>query len=439
MILAHGLGGRSDLPVPLWMALYAGAAAVLVSFVALAFLWKKPLLRGDKAGHPLPRPLERFADHPVTRSILAGLGLLALAILLAALWLGTDDSTTNPGPTWFYVWFWIGLIPVSLLLGPIYRLANPLRTLAAALHPLLGRARLASGLDKLGHWPAVASLGAFLWLELVHPASDSPRVVAVFVTGYAIIMVLAGAIAGPRWFDQCDGFEVYFILIARLSPFGRRADRRLVVRNPLDGLIAGSSKGLTPILILVLGATTFDGVTRIPAWAELTRGLSPAVSALSGTAALAGTIAAMGAMYALAMWLTRPYLRKTRTSQPGIDPYDAFAHTLIPLALGYTIAHYFSFAIFQGQAGYLLATDPLGQGWELLGATGSIDYTIVSTTTIAIVQVAAIITGHIIAVAAAHDQSLRIIRPSHRSTGQFPALALMVGYTMIGIMLVSSA
>jgi hypothetical protein len=34
-ILAHGLGGRSDLPVPLWLAQYGAAAALLVSFTVL--------------------------------------------------------------------------------------------------------------------------------------------------------------------------------------------------------------------------------------------------------------------------------------------------------------------------------------------------------------------------------------------------------------------
>jgi hypothetical protein len=84
-----------------------------------------------------------------------------------------------------------------------------------------------------------------------------------------------------------------------------------------------------------------------------------------------------------------------------------FVHSLVPIAFGYTVAHYFSFAVFQGQAGYLLATDPLGRGWDLLGTVGrSIDYTLVTTRTIALVQVAAIVTGHIIGVVAAHDRAV---------------------------------
>lgn len=38
---------------------------------------------------------------------------------------------------------------------------------------------------------------------------------------------------GEEWFARGDGFEVYSTLVARLSPWGRRDDGRLVVRSPL--------------------------------------------------------------------------------------------------------------------------------------------------------------------------------------------------------------
>ncbi|MCW4354463.1 hypothetical protein ONR57_14230 [Hoyosella sp. YIM 151337] len=439
MILAHGLHGRSDLPVPLWLALYTGAAAVLVSFVVLAFLWTEPRLRGARAGRPLPEVVQRTADSTLVSTVARTAGLAALLVLLITAWAGTDNSFTNPASTWFYVWFWLGFVALSLLLGRVYRLVNPLRLLARGLQPVLYRPGRDAALDKLAYWPAIVSLAAFLWLELVYPASDSPRAIAMFVTLYTVVMTFAGAYFGPRWFERGDGFEVYFTLIARLSPFGRRDDHRLVLRSPLDGLLAGPSRGLTPVLLLILGSTTFDGVTRIPGWSEFTDRLSPVWTAVAGTVALAATIGALSLMYVGAMWLTRPYLRRPRPGDQPIDLYGAFAHSLIPLALGYTIAHYFSFAVFQGQAGYLLASDPLGRGWDLFSTAGAgIDYTVLSTALIALVQVAAIIIGHIIAVVSAHDRALQIIRRDYKKTGQYPALALMVGYTVIGIVLVSS-
>lgn len=438
MLLAHGLGARADLPVPLWVALYAGALAVVVSFVALTLLWTEPKLTGAKAGRPLPAFAQSLADSAAVRALLKAAGLAVLGLLLAAAWLGTDDSATNPVSTWFYVWFWVGLLPLSLLAGPVYRAANPLRTLGTALHRVLGGRRSPGWAASAGYWPAVVSLLAFLWLELVYHASDSPRAIAVFLTVYTAVHVALGAVAGPSWYDRGEGFEVYFTVMARLAPVGRRADGRLVLRSPLDGLVAQPGTGLTPVLLVVLGSTTFDGVTRLPLWTDVTEGRGAGAAAAVGTLGLLGSIAAVAALYAGAMWQTRPYARK----QPGggaVDLYGAFAHTLVPLALGYTVAHYFSFAVFQGQAGWLLAGDPFGRGWDLFGtAGGSINYTAVSTTTIAFVQVAAIIVGHVVAVASAHDRAITVLRRDYVKVGQFPTLALMVAYTAIGIALVSS-
>ncbi|WP_370963052.1 hypothetical protein [Amycolatopsis sp. cg9] len=405
IVLAHGLGGRSDLPVPLWLALYAGAAAVLASFVALTLLWKTPRLRGSAAGRPLP--FARFLGSRVLSFVLKGLGLGVLAGFLAMAWFGPGTSAANPAPAWFYVWFWVGLVPLSLLFGPVWRRLNPLRTLAS-LFP--GRRPLP---DRLAHWPAVVSLLAFLWLELASGHSDSPRLIAGFVTVYAVIHVACGAAYGPRWFDRGDGFEVYSVLIAGLSPVGRRADGRLVLRSPLDGLLAlGGSPGLTPLILVVLGSTAFDGLTRLPFWSDL----DPSVPL--ATAGLLAAIALTALAYAGGIRLTRPYLRK------GTEPYAGFAHTLVPIMVGYTVAHYFSFALFEGQRGF----DP-----------AVVDYTLVSTAVIAVVQVGAIVLGHVLAVGSAHDRALGLLRAGYRTVGQYPLLALMVGYTAAGIFLVSGA
>lgn len=411
MILAHGLGGRSDLPVPLWLALYAGAAALIVSFVALTVLWTSPRLRGADGGIALPAAVQRFVDARVTRIALPVLGLAALATLLGTAWFGPSSAAENPAPTWFYVWFWVGLVPVSLLLGPIYRIANPLRALAT----LLARTERPIP-ERLGYAPAMAGMLAFLWLELVYPHSDSPHAVAIFVSTYAIVHLAAGTWYGPHWFDRADGFEVYFSLVARLSPLGRRSDGALVLRNPLDGLVSEASDGLTPVVLLVLGSTTFDGITRLPIWQDM-RG-----NTFAGTVGLLGAIAAVGLAYAGAIWLTKPYVRAEHRT--GIA--DTFAHSLIPIMIGYTVAHYFSFAIFQGQAGYLL-----------IGDHGRIDYGIVSTTAIAWIQIGAIVAGHVVGVIAAHDRAVGILRPGYLKIGQYPMLALMVTYTAVGIELVS--
>lgn len=76
--------------------------------------------------------------------------------------------------------------------------------------------------------------------------------------------------------------------------------------------------------------------------------------------------------------------------------HNRFIPSLVPIAVGYTIAHYFSLFVFQGQAGYFLATDPFGTGADLLGTKDwAINYLLVSTAAIALVQVGAIVFGHV--------------------------------------------
>ncbi|ANN17689.1 hypothetical protein SD37_19915 [Amycolatopsis orientalis] len=407
MILAHGLGGRSDLPVPLWLALYAGAAAVVISFFALTALWKEPRLRGADAGRPLPLALQRIADSTFTRVASRVLGVALFAGFLAMAWAGPATSADNPAPAWFYVWFWVGLVPLSLVFGPVWRRLNPLRTVASLI-PVRHR----EPPERWGYLPAIVGLLAFLWLELVFPHSDSPRAIALFCTVYAVIHIALGVVFGPRWFDRGDAFEVYARLVAGLSPFGRRADGRLVLRNPLDGLLTLSpAPWLTALVLVVLGSTAFDGLTRLPFWTSLDAGV------LGGTAGLAACIALTYGAYAGAIGLTRPYLRR------GFDPYPAFAPSLIPIMAGYTIAHYFSFAVFSGQQGF--------------GRT--IDYTVVSTGMIALVQIAGIVAGHVLAVTSAHDRSVGVLRANYVKVGQYPMLALMIGYTALGIALVSGS
>ncbi|MPY78575.1 MAG: hypothetical protein GEV04_08780 [Actinophytocola sp.] len=432
--------------MPTWLALFAGVLVVLVSFFALAALWTEPKLRGTGAGTPLPAGLARVVDARATRVALRAVGVLLLAMLLATAWFGTDSSATNPAATWFYVWFWVALVPLSLALGPIWRQLSPLRTLAAALRaglqvlpPLRDGGRWRRALpERVGYWPATIGLLAFLWLELVYAESDSPRAIAVFVTAYALVHVVAGAVFGRRWFDHGESFEVYFGLIAALSPFGRRGDGALVLRNPLDGLLTiERSHGLTPVVLVVLGSTAFDGLTRLPLWSDVTEGSSGVMLALLGTAGLAAAIIAISGIYTGGIWLTRPYLRRNADGQ-AFEPYSAFAHALVPIMIGYTVAHYFSFAVFQGQAGLLLASDPFGLGWNLFGmASATIDYTVVGTTTIAFVQVAGIVVGHILGVTSAHDRAIGVLRTNYVKVGQYPMLAVMVAYTATGIALVA--
>ena len=436
-ILAHGLGGRSDLPVPLWLALYGGAAAVLVSFFALGAFWSTPRLTGADAGRPLPRALAAVFESPIARGLARAFAVVMLIATLAVSALGTNSSASNPAPTWLYVWLWVGLVPLSLLLGPVWRVMNPLRAITAGLARLTGdpEGELNAPLpERLGYWPAAASVLVFVWLELVYDRADDPLTVLVFVSVYSLIHIVQAQRYGRDWYTRGDGFEVYSTLIGHLAPIGRRSDGRLVLRNPLDGLVAiPRAPGLLGFVCVLLGSTAFDGLTRTPFWENLSGTAERGANLVLGTAGLIGCILVVALTYVAATAYSKRFLSTEKRTLPLPE---LFAHSLIPIAVGYTIAHYFSLLIFQGQAGYILASDPLGEGSDLLGtATWRINYVLVSASAIALVQVAAIVLGHVVGVASAHDRSVQLFEASNKTKGQYALLAVMVLYTVAGIAL----
>jgi hypothetical protein len=117
-----------------------------------------------------------------------------------------------------------------------------------------------------------------------------------------------------------------------------------------------------------------------------------------------------------------------------------FAHTLVPIALAYVVAHYFSLLAYQGQAVDYLVSDPLGNGSNLFGtAAMGIDYTWVTATGIWYVQVGALVLGHVAGLTLAHDRALATYREPRTATrSQYWMLAVMVAFTSLGLWLLSA-
>ncbi|MEU9295989.1 hypothetical protein [Streptomyces sp. NPDC048266] len=412
--LAHGVGSRHDLPLSPFYA-YAGAfAALLVSFLALGLLWSSSRFRGDLAGRPLPAALQRVADAPATRTALRVLGSTAALVVLLHLLLGPDDPDRNPAPGALYVLLWVGLVPASLLLGPVWRLLNPLRALHALRPPRSPRPLPAA----LGIRPAAAGLLLFTWLELVAPANTSSSTLLIALTVHTGVQLLGAARYGDRWFAHADPFEVYSSLLARLSPLGRRADGRLVLRSPFHGLDSTpQTPGLVATVCVLLGSTAYDGLSDNPRWITTlqTSSLGPTSTATLGLLAAVALAAACYGLCAGALRLMNPAVT---------TPLTSFAHSLLPIALGYLVAHYFSLLVTEGPRTVIMAAgaDNAIAPAPFLGPAG-----------LATLQVVAIVTGHVLGVVAAHDRSVRLFPPHRAVAGQLPLFALMIAYTLGGI------
>jgi hypothetical protein len=434
-VLAHGVGSRADLPVPLSLAIYGAGIAVLVSFLALVLLWRTSKLRGDAAGRPLPTVVQRLVDSPVLRWVLRLVVLAVTLLVVAVALLGPRNANVNLAPYALYVTFWVGLVPASLLLGPVWRAVNPLRTLHAGLSRITGEPPAKDRLPVLGYWPAALSLVAFLWLELVLPGRGEPGTVGVFLVLYGVVQ-LAGALwCGEGWFERGDGFEVYSTLLGRLSPFGRRDDGRLVVRSPLDGLDGvRPERGLVAVVVVLVGSTGFDGLSRTQFWVE-GPGQDAYLSALPGTFGLLAMIGLVALLYVAATAGVGRVGEIEARDQPAL-----FAHSVIPIAAGYAIAHYFSLLVLDGQTTWILASNPFAQdGVDLFGTYGrAVDYTKVTPRVIALVQVGAIVLGHVLGVVLAHDRAVRE-SPVGATVRQIPLVAVMIVFTVGGLGLLLSS
>ncbi|MFB6629902.1 hypothetical protein ACFCWY_08410 [Streptomyces sp. NPDC056362] len=413
--LAHGVGSRHDLPLSPFYA-YAGAfTALLVSFLALGLLWSSSRFDGDRSGRPLPAAVQRAADAPATRTALRLIGVAGALLFLLHLLLGPDDPDRNPAPGALYVLLWVGLVPASLLLGPVWRLLNPLRALHSLRPPRNPRPLPAA----LGIRPAAAGLLLFTWLELVAPDNTSTTTTLLVALGvHTSVQLLGAARYGDRWFAHADPFEVYSSLLARLSPLGRRADGRLVLRSPFHGLDSTpQTPGLVATVCVLLGSTAYDGLSDNPRWITTlqTSALGPVPTATLGLLATVALVAALYGSCAGALRLMNPALT---------TPLTSFAHSLLPIALGYLTAHYFSLLVTEGPRTVIMAagTDNAPSPAPPLGPGG-----------LATLQVTAIVTGHVLGVVAAHDRSVRLFPPARAVAGQLPLFVLMIAYTLGGI------
>ncbi|HET9256810.1 MAG TPA: hypothetical protein VFO16_16650 [Pseudonocardiaceae bacterium] len=430
--LAHGIGARQDLPLPLDLLVQGAVLALLASFFGLGVLWRSPRLRAGAAGWALPDAIQRIVDGAALRWLLRGLGLLATAYVLVTALAAPSDK--NPLPYVVYVLFWVGMVPVSLLLGPVWRRINPLRTihlLLAAITRIPADRGLRALPEWLGYWPAVASLFGFVWLELAAPDRAAVPVLLWYFACYVLIHLSAALLFGQRWFATGEGFEVYFTVIATLAPLGRRDDGRLVLRNPLDGVATlGSAPGIVALVGVLLGATFFDTISGSAEWGLAVQRL-PVSRVVIATAGLLVTIGVVALTFAGATALAGRAGDRGRRSVPGL-----LAHTIVPIVAGYVIAHYFSFLIFEGQQAIALLTDPLSARPQISGA---INYGLVTATGIALVQVIAVVIGHILAVISAHDRSVALFPKADAIIGQLPLMVLMVGYTVGGLTLLFAA
>jgi hypothetical protein len=434
LVPLHGIASRHDLPLPFGYVVVGAALALAVSFLVLLLAWRRPRFT-ELTGRSLPG-LTRLVDHPATR-LVSRCAVLAVYAWAGLALMAGQDLLTNPVFGFVFVWVWVGLVPISLLLGGFWRATNPLRTVQnglsrlAGINPEQGLVRLP---ERIGVWPAAAALFAFAWLELVQPDRTTLAVLRVWALAWLVLGVIGAIVFGRRWIGAADLFEAYADTVAQVSPWARK-DGGLRLVNPLAHLSHWRAPpGSVAVVAALLGSTAFDSFANTSFWITTVQS-SGLTTVAWGTVGLLAMIGIVLVTFALAAaWMGRYGDRRARAYPLLMVP------SVVPIVIGYAIAHYATLLVVEGQRTAINWSDPLGRGWNVFGsAEMGVNAAIFNyPTAIALIQLLAIIGGHVLGIVCAHELAVRLLPPDRALVGQLPMLLVMVGYTCAGLVLLFS-
>ncbi|HEY1287113.1 MAG TPA: hypothetical protein VGF58_02225 [Burkholderiales bacterium] len=407
----------------------------MLTFAAMALFFSKADFGQRHDGTRL------FAVPTLAIRAIRAVALAVFVVSVLAGFIGVQDPYRNLITTMVWVTWWVGFAFVCALVGDLWALASPLRI---PFKGFFGYPR------QLGAWPAVVLFFAFAWAELVWRDKDVPMYLAAAVLGYAVLAWGGMLLFGTRaWLRNGEAFSIAFGVFGRFAPLHGR-DHALHLRLPGAGLIADERVpvSIAVFVLLMLSSVTCDGFFETPLMRSLETavlGSPPLASALFAASEWGldesqlistATLAAFPALFVAAFWLTAwAMLRVARQNRSVNETACAFVLTLVPIAVAYHLAHYFSLLVTAGQFMIPLASDPFGFGWNLFGTAGyKVDLGAVSPYVFWYGAVILIVTGHVIAVVLAHVEALRLFgSPRVAAASQVPMVALMVGYTMLSL------
>ncbi len=452
---AHGFDERYDLPAPLaWFVAGASLTIALTFIVAIFFARSAPRAGGSLA------PARSLRTGPLLRmfgaTCRAATLVLFVVTVAAALW-GTGDPMMNLAPTLVWIIWWVGLSLVVALVGNVWPLLDPWRSLFALMQHATRSARRPGDLSfgwrwpaGIGIWPAVALLLLWSWLEVVYPIAAAPYRLGCAALAWSAITLLGMLCFGREsWQRHGDVFAIYFDTLGRMAPLGAASrGGGIVLRAPGAALITthadtpSAPAGSAGFVIAMLSTVLFDGLHGGQAWLLLESLLRQTVPHMldingyfAGTVGLIGVWVIFLAAYQITCGATAILTRAASAAQIA----RRFAPTLVPIAVAYNIAHNFSSLLIQGQNAIPLLSDPFGLRWNLFGtAAMHANIGLVDARLTWHVAIGAIVIGHAIAVWLAHRVALRdAASPRQAALASLPLTLLMIIYTAISLSVIA--
>lgn len=421
--------------------LWGGMLAVLISFMILTLSPPSLLERWSKARWFLKL---RWRDWSIALN-LAGFALFAGLIIIG--FYGVRDPLLNPLPLMVWTIGWVGFTLVCAVFGDLWRWINPWSAPMRGLRLLVGAPVLRLP-DWVGYWPAILGFGLIAWFEIVSLAPDDPARLAQAALLYWLVQLGAMILFGEQdWRARGEALSVYFSLLGEIASVRVKA-AALNIAWPGARVVAASPLGSWGWLFVIatIAGVTFDGLAGTFWWLGL-NGINPlefpgrsAVIALN-SAGLIGIWLGM----AVVVWgaVALGWILAGRHRPLG-DSLGRLALSLIPISLAYHCAHYLTIFLVNGQYALVALSDPFATGADWLGlgqhsVTTSFLNDLASVRLIWRVQAAIVIVGHLIAVAAAHSIALQIYGSRRRAAlSQVPLAVLMVGFTALGLWLLST-
>ena len=344
-VLAHSLNPTYTSRLPLAVYLAGAAATVALSFVFV-------LVRDVRAERP--EASGRGSLPPLwLRVALRVIGLVAWAWIVAQ-GIAGGSSAAEVATLFLWVYGWVGVAAVSALVGPVWHFLDPFSTLFDIGAWVVRRAGIgawdvAAYPERLGRWPAVIGFVVVVWLELVLRAG--PDVLFIVVVGYtALTLAMMAQYGRDTWRSNAEVFTVWFRVLGRLAPYALVDEDGRVRRRPFFGGLLEPGWSLADVVLVALGVASilYDGLSQTQIFFDLF-GLP---SLLVGTVLM---FAFLGIVVLAALGVTR-YVGVAATGAG-----------LLPIALGYLVAHYFTYLVIDGQRILVAISDPLQTGADLFG------------------------------------------------------------------------
>lgn len=344
-VLAHSLDPTYTSRLPLAVYLAGAAATVALSFVFV-------LVRDVRAERPDVSGTGRLPPAWL-RVALRAVGLLAW-LWIVVQGIAGGSSAAEVATLFVWVYGWVAVAALSALVGPVWHFLDPFSTLfdiGAWIVRRLGVDPwdLATYPEGLGRWPAVIGFVVVVWLELVLRAG--PDVLFIVIVGYtALTLAMMAQYGRDTWRANAEVFTVWFRLIGRLAPYALVDEDGRVRRRPFFGGLLEPGWSLADVVLVALGVSSilYDGLSQTQIFFDL----------FGLPSLLAGTVLMLG------------FLGLVVLAALGVTRYVGVAATgagLLPIALGYLIAHYFTYLVIDGQRIVIAISDPLQTGADLFG------------------------------------------------------------------------